>query len=1140
MARSLAVRAGIEPAYAVEQRIRLIKTRIIPDMGAKARLDASGPDSLRVAGRLAAWSQQVGSHALRSQSRGPSQEEPRLSSFLPQPGEFVKVRGRRWLVEGTPMLDGVGAVRLACVDDDAQGEVVEVVWDAELDACRSEADVWSTLATGGTDDPTTFAAYLRTLQWNTATAGDRDLFQAPFRAGIQLNDYQLLPLRKALRLPRVNLLIADDVGLGKTVEAGLIVRELLLRRRIDLVVVSAPPGMIPQWRDELETKFGLAFTVVDREHVVALRRSRGFLANPWLAGSRFLISHSLLSDETYAGGLRQALGHFRPRSLLVLDEAHHAAPSSGTRYAVDSQFTRAVDELAGLFEHRLFLSATPHNGHANSFSRLLNMLDPQRFTRGVPVQPSDLEPVMVRRLKADLRQFGQQFPERRVEAIQLTGLPADAPELVLARMLAEYGAMRDNRLAKAPHGAAQGRLAFVGLQQRLLSSIAAFASTLKVHRAGLSRKESAATACVRAFVAGAAEAEDEADDEESAELALQAEEDAATGAATAAGLAGATAAELGAELAHVDAMLALADARKDDADLRVEWLDRWVRAHMAPGGQWNGRRLILFTEWERTRRWLQRRLAGALADLGLDTPKGPRIATFNGSTTTDRREALKRAFNADPGMEPLRILVCTDAAREGINLQSRCHDLIHADLPWNPARLEQRNGRIDRKLQPAAEVSCRHFIFGQREEDIVLDALVRKTERIRTELGSAGQVIGERIRDRLEREGIRDAQGLAAKLEAEQADERTERARQELDDDTARRQARLRRELDDLRDVLEASRRRVGVKADELQAVVNAALVRASGSLDGAAAGQAGGAALFQLDPSQPPFNEPGWADAFDDLRDRRRKRGERVAEWRAASPVRPVAFSPPTLPDGTEAPGVVQVHLEHRLVRRLLSRFLSQGFQSGLQRVCVIAGQGAQPRAVLLGRLALYGPNAARLHEEIIPVTALWVEATRQGAPLRALGERGQETTLAQLEAALRGPRRPPPHATARATEWARKDAEDLAPELSRRAETARAEAEAALAARGREESASLRALLLAQRDRIRAAEQELDAAQLELFEDEERKQLRLDRACRADRLRELEGEIEKEPRRVEKAYQVAASRLDPVGLLYLWPVTG
>ncbi len=489
----------------------------------------------------------------------------------------------------------------------------------------------------------------------------------------------------------------------------------------------------------------------------------------------------------------------------------------------------------------------------------------------------------------------------------------------------------------------------------------------------------------------------------------------------------------------------------------------------------------------------------------------------------------------------MRILICTDAAREGINLQSRCHDLIHIDLPWNPARLEQRNGRIDRKLQPSSEVWCRYFVFEQREEDIVLDALVRKTEFIRKQLGSAGQVIGDRIADRLMRQGITRARQQAAEVDGEQEDDRTRRARDDLDDETARRQARLKRELDDLRRVLGASQERVGVDPEELRATVDAALVRARGSLKGTEAGQAGAAELFRLSPDTPPFNEPGWADAFDDLRDRRRRRGERVAEWRAASPVRAVAFKPPTLRDGTEAPGIVQLHLEHRLVRRLLSRFLSQGFQAGLQRVCVIAGQGAQPRALLLGRLALYGPNAARLHEEIIPVTAPWIEAARDSAPLRAFGDRGQETTLAQLDAALRDPRRPPVHATARALTWARKDAEDLAPELARRAEAARADAEGKLAARGQEEAASLRNLLLAQRDRILQQEQQAEAPQqLDLFAEDERKQLRLDRASRQKRLSEIGDEIEREPQRVRQGYQVTAHRLEPVGLVYLWPVTG
>src|SRR5258708_25538207 len=107
--------------------------------------------------------------------------------------------------------------------------------------------------------------------------------------------------------------------------------------------------------------------------------------------------------------------------------AHHASLPVGDRYSISSQLTKAVRELAERFEHRLFLTATPHNGDSNSFSALLEVLDPQRFTRGVEIRPRDLEPVMVRRLKADLRRLGEAFPERIVEAIRISGLPAAAP-----------------------------------------------------------------------------------------------------------------------------------------------------------------------------------------------------------------------------------------------------------------------------------------------------------------------------------------------------------------------------------------------------------------------------------------------------------------------------------------------------------------------------------------------------------------------------------------------------------------------------------------------------------------------------------------------------------------------------------------
>ena len=145
------------------------------------------------------------------------------------------------------------------------------------------------------------------------------MFQSPFKAGIRLDAYQLESLRKALRLPRVNLFIADDVGSAKTIEAGLIARELLLRKRVRNIVVACPPSMLDQWQDELEQRFGLRFEILDRDYIKNVRRQRGFGVNPFTAHSRFLISHRLLIDEQYTSLLRDWLDKRRPGSLLILD-----------------------------------------------------------------------------------------------------------------------------------------------------------------------------------------------------------------------------------------------------------------------------------------------------------------------------------------------------------------------------------------------------------------------------------------------------------------------------------------------------------------------------------------------------------------------------------------------------------------------------------------------------------------------------------------------------------------------------------------------------------------------------------------------------------------------------------------------------
>lgn len=536
------------------------------------------------------------------------------STSLPQPGQVVRLRTRTYLVESVEENAGLpfGAlVRLACLDDDAQGQTLEVVWELELDAEILDSQAWQSIGQRGFDPSRQFGAYLHTLRWNCVTATDPKLFQAPFRAGIRIDAYQLEPLRKALLLPRVNLFIADDVGLGKTIEAGLIASELLLRRRVHDVVVACPPSMVPQWKDELETRFGLTFEVLDREYIRRVREERGYGVNPWTTFPRFLISQKLLIDETYATPLRDWLDNLRPGSLLIFDEAHHAAPSSGAKYAIDSRITRAVRDLAPRFEHRLFLSATPHNGHSNSFSALLEILDSQRFTRGVKVRAKDLDPVMVRRLKDDIREIAGGFPKRIPKQVDIASLPNDAPELKLSKLLDQYRQVRLQRVAGATkRKQAEAMLLISGLQQRLLSSIEAFARTLAVHRRTMTRIWATPDASEAKTVVPANQIElltgdFDADDDRAhlTESELSELEDDAITATTESTVGDSSAADITKEKLLLAEMERIAEADRGVPDARICYLVEWLRKNMCAGARLPGQtspqpgaRLCLKTE----------------------------------------------------------------------------------------------------------------------------------------------------------------------------------------------------------------------------------------------------------------------------------------------------------------------------------------------------------------------------------------------------------------------------------------------------------------------------------------------------------------------------------------------------------------
>lgn len=1073
---------------------------------------------------------------------------------IPQPGQIVRVRQRLYLVEAAhPPAAAEDSTRLvlACVDDDAQGQELEVLWEHELDGEILKSEDWAAIAQRGFDTTERFAAYWNTLRWNCVTATDPTIFQSPFRAGIRLDAYQLEPLRKALRLPRANLFIADDVGVGKTIEAGLILRELLLRKRADYIVVACPASMLQQWREELAQRFGLSFVILDRQFVQSARQEFGFGSNPWSTHSRFLISHRLLIDSAYTQPLLDCLGQFRPASVLVLDEAHHAAPSSGQRYAIDSQITRAVRDLAPRFEHRLFLSATPHNGHSNSFSALLELLDPQRFIRGAAVSKSSLEAVMVRRLKEDLRELQGGFPQRVVDPVVISGLSPDAPELRLAALLDTYRTGRRGRLAGSSKQAQTvNELLLSHLQHRLLSSIEAFARTLRVHRRQAEKDKAkagppAAPAPVQQQF-DLLEAPPGADDDR-AELSpedLAAEEEAQVEAASDVVAEGRAAQYTEEDMRLLEEMRRIADESRGEPDARVLRLVEWIRENMcpdlgAPGAKWNGRRLILFTEWEDTLGYLQRQLQAVVADSHL---ADERIDVFRGRTCPAEREAIKAAFNEDPAKAPIRILICTDAAREGLNLQAHCQDLFHFDLPWNPARLEQRNGRIDRKLQPAPVVHCRYFIYKDRPEDRVLAALVRKTETIRRELGSVADVLDDRLHRLIAPTGIQRDRVEATLQEIESAglDADHRAVVEEELEATRERRDKLEGQIDRLRNLLEQSRRFTGDPHAGLPATLSSALQLVGAGPLRPTAGPEGSPERYTLPPlDRREAADPSWAETMDALR-APRARDQSPAQWRAAAPIRPVVFEDP----GVMTEDVVQLHLEHPLARRLLGRLLAQGFAyHDLSRACLAQSEDAIPRVLLIGRLALYGAGAARLHEELIAVGARWQDPARRSAPLAPYARDGQERALELLERALASRGGVAEEVAARLRAAAPRDIAELFPHLEARGATAAREAGEELAKRAEIEARDMRAILEAQRKHLEAkiADHDREAAQQRLhFAAEEWRQVEANRRYWAKRLPALEEELAAEPARIRAVYDVKAQRLEPVGLVYLWPVTG
>ncbi len=1030
----------------------------------------------------------------------------------PETGQVAYVRGRMWVVadvarDAQASLDGRAVqhlVSLVSVEDDATGEELEVVWEIEPGTEVRERAELPVIAAGRLDDPAELDAFLDAVRWGAVTSADHRALQAPFRSGITIEDFQLEPLVRALRMPRTTLLIADDVGLGKTIEAGLVVQELLLRHRARTALVVCPASLQLQWRDEMREKFGLEFRIVDRELLGQLRRTRGVGANPFSHFPRLIVSIDWLKGDLGMRLLRETLPAHpqipRRYDVLIVDEVHNCAPAgAGGRYARDTLRTAAIRTLAPHCEHRLFLSATPHNGYDNSFAALLELLDPHRFARGIRPQREATREVTVRRLKQDLVNLdgSPRFPPRRVVMLEVEHPES---ERAVHADLQAYAAARAGRL----HGEEAGKRAadFVTtlLKKRLFSSPAAFARTLDVHRATVERPRQRAAApptpkLLRQLFDDVEETIDAERDEDGVG-------EAAREALVAAALTEQTP-PTAEERALLDRMQVWAQRAAVTEDARTTRLLDWVVEQVKPVKGFTDKRVIVFTEYRATQRYLQERLSAR----GI---AGDRVELLDGTTSTEERERIKSQWQEAPADYPVRVLLATDAASEGISLQRHCHLLAHAEIPWNPNRLEQRNGRVDRHGQTAAEVLVHHCVSqgwqeageaarGSLEGDLdFLARVVSKVEQIREDLGSAGPVIASQVEEAMlgRRTTLDESRlGDSAALRGMLAQER-----------------RLRERLADLRDELHASRETLLLKPGRVERVVRTAL------------------ALARQPPLEPGV-EPGTWDV-----------PALTASWSRATvglahPARPEERRPVTF-DHELARGrtdIALAHLGHPLVGLSLALLRAEVWGTG-QKLHRVTARYADPSlgglvAVAHGRLVITGATGHRLHEQVI------------SAAVRLADGRPERLNVEQTRAALDAAR---DHAIGSTL------ADRVVPRLAQNADALRGALQAragdraraltqTIAARADEEQRHVEATLTELAATIRREAFGEDGAQASLFANIEleadRRQVERDRDALRLRLEAIPGEITAEQNAIARRYAEPRHRLFPAAVTLLVP---
>lgn len=1022
----------------------------------------------------------------------------------PESGQLVEVRRRQWIVAdiqtsvaGRDLSPPQHWLSLASIDEDSLGEQIEVIWEIEPGAHVIERAGLPAIT--GRDDTQTLEAFLDAVRWGAATNADRGFLQAPFRSGVSIEDFQLDPLVRAVEMARANLLIADDVGLGKTIEAGLVIQEMLLRHRARTVFVACPASLQEKWRVEMLEKFGLEFKIVNTEYVKELRRARGIHANPWTSFPRLIASIDWIKSGEPLRLLRDILpvraNYPRKFDILVVDEAHNVAPTGSAHYALESQRTQFIRKIAPHFQHRLFLTATPHNGYTESFTSLLELLDDQRFSRNILPDDKQLSQVMIRRLKTDLvdKDGISLYPKRKLQALTV---PFTAEERELNKILDTYCKSRETTCQNT--GAAGTRFVNGLLKKRLFSSPAAFASTLEKHFSTLTsgkvqqKPDAMANRILRKAILKADE--DYADDGQVEAAQTEAVEEATKN----------TAPPTDQELSFLSRMRGWAHSASHRADSKGRAILEWIETHLKSNGQWNDRRVILFTEYRTTHQWLHQ----ILASHGYG---GDRLGIIHGGMVQEERELVKAAFQTNPMDADIRILLATDAASEGIDLQNYCNYLIHIEIPYNPNVMEQRNGRIDRHGQKRDEVLIWHPVDGGEasgdtlggHKDDIIRALV-KLEAMREDMGSVNPVIAPQMAGLIE--------GTRRELDTREAEARAAKTKRYV-----RADRQLKERIEKLHERLQETQRDFHLTPERICAAVKTGLaLEKRPPLKPVELSNAPSGTVFEM-----PTLAGSWAQCMEGLR------------HPYTGKLRPITF------DHQVAKGredVVLVHLNHRLVQMCLrlmrAEVWAQSDVKKLHRVDVrsLPNTELEDLAVaVVSRLLVTGGNHHRLHEEL----------TISGGYLKDAAF-SRENRVTQVNSWLE--KASSIQTSGRLFEGLKRrferDQDSIVQGVEARSRDRLRNLESTLETRKQQDIANITSVL----DELEKAigselRKEREPSQLSLFTEDERTQVRRDTEALKLRLARIPGEREQEVEIIRERYEGYAVRTFPVAVIFLVP---